>query len=120
MIDYFKDDEFLCRCLRPECDAPKKLDPFFRIKLNGIRLELGEPMVIDSGCRCIYWNHEKCGKADSQHLVANAVDVKSTGGDYMRRLVQISLKHGVTIGVMKGAVHLDNRPGLPLMFGYDA
>lgn len=119
MKDYFTDEEFLCNCDRGDkCDAPKKLDPIFRVKLNGVRLELGEPMEPTSGIRCAYWNQKKNGASDSQHLVANAADIHSRGGVYMRRLVTIAMKHGLTVGVMQGAVHLDNRPGPPILFGY--
>jgi uncharacterized protein YcbK (DUF882 family) len=120
LTDYFTDDELACKCDRGDkCEARNlRLDPFFRMKINGIRRELGEAMVITSAIRCAYWNQKVGGALDSQHPKCNAVDVKSKAGDYMRRLIVVALKHGVSIGIKRGMVHLDGRAGPPIVFGY--
>lgn len=118
--DYFKAEEFLCTCDRgAKCDAPKQIDMALLLKLNGIRRELGEPMHVNSGCRCPYWNGKVGGEPGSYHLEGKAADIACPNGDYMRRLIILALKHGITgIGIKKRMIHLDVRPTAPVVFGY--
>lgn len=121
MKDYFTDAEFACKCDRGDkCAArDKRIDPVLRLKLNGVRLKIGESVEITSGIRCPYWNKKVGGTSGSMHLDCKAVDVKSKGGIYMRKFVKAALEAGLTIGVMKKAIHVDVRPGAEIMFGYD-
>lgn len=117
-MEYFSDSEFDCKCNRPDCDA-KPMDAFALIKLDGLRRELGEPIHLSSARRCKHHNKAVGGSESSQHLEGRAFDIISPDGDYMLRVVKLALKHGFTgIGIKARMVHLDTRPGQPLMFGY--
>lgn len=115
--NYFKPEEFQCGCGMSKCGAPQ-MDMTLVLKLNGLRREFGEAMHLNSASRCPAWNLKCGGAKDSFHLKGMAVDVRAPNGDYMRRLIVLALKHGFTIGIMKHAVHLDTRPGPPIVFGY--
>lgn len=118
MSRFFKDDEFACKCGRKECDAPK-MTMATVMKLDGIRVEMGLPIVINSGSRCAHHNKAEGGSENSYHLQGMAIDVHCPNGGYMIKLVSTAMKHGFTgIGVKKHMVHLDTRPGLPILFGY--
>lgn len=119
MKDWYSDDDFLCKCGRDACDAPKTIDPVLRIKLNGLCTELGEKLELNSAIRCAWKNASVGGSKGSQHMLAKAIDGKTKGGAHMLRVVNVAQKHGFTgFGIMKGAVHLDVRDGPALMFGY--
>lgn len=116
-LRHFKLEDFACKCGRSECDAPP-VDMTAALKLDGLRLEFGEPMIVTSGCRCKVQNAIVGGVPNSFHTKGVAFDIKCPDGFYMRRLVLLALKHGFTVGVGKGFVHLDTRPGPSLLFGY--
>lgn len=118
--DYFKPEEFACKCdAGDQCAALKQIDMRLSLKLNGLRRELGEPIVINSGIRCEYWNEKKNGEPDSYHMKAMAVDVHCPSGTYMRRLLVLALKHNFTgIGIKKRMIHLDVRDEVAVIFGY--
>ncbi len=117
-LRFFKPEDFRCLCGRPECDAPAAAMPLL-MKLDGLRLELGEPIYISSGSRCRFRNEAVGGAPDSMHLRGLAADIPCPNGDYAYRLVKLGIKHGFTgIGIGKHFVHLDARPGLPTLFGY--
>jgi hypothetical protein len=53
------------------------------------------------------------------HLVGRAVDIRTPNGDYAYRLLAMAMKHGFTgLGVNRGTIHLDTRPGTPVLWGY--
>lgn len=116
-LKFFKLSDFACSCGRAECQAPA-MDMTTLLKLEGLRLEFGEPMIVTSGTRCEVQNKKVKGSANSQHLQGRAIDVSCPDGHYMRRLLLLAAKHGFTIGVGKRFLHLDTRAGVPTMFGY--
>lgn len=116
-LKFFKLSEFRCTCGRAECDAPA-MDMTTLLKLEGLRLEFGEPMIVNSGSRCAFQNAKVGGAEASQHMLGRAVDIHCPDGSYMRRLLLLALKHGFSIGVKKHMIHLDTRPGVPTVFGY--
>jgi uncharacterized protein YcbK (DUF882 family) len=88
------------------------------LKLDGLRLEFGEPMLVTSACRCTKHNAIVGGKPGSYHLKGLAFDIECPSGIYMRRLLLMAARHGFTIGVGSKFLHLDCRPGQALIFGY--
>ncbi len=119
-LQYFKITEFDCPCGRKECDATP-IDMETALKLDGLRRELGLPIQITSGSRCLFHNRSLESKDTSQHVLGRAIDIHCPDGIYMRRLVTLALKHGFTgIGIKDGMVHLDCRTSTPVMFGYAA
>lgn len=115
-MNYFEPREFACKCGRPKCDA-EAMDIGFVFKLNGLRLAFGQPMHINSGVRCTYWNEHEGGAKDSMHLRGRAVDVACPDGSYMRALAFAAYKAGFRIGIKKGMIHLDDSAPL-VMWGY--
>ncbi len=117
-LRFFKPEDFACKCGSAECEAPKP-DMALLMKLDGLRLELGEPIHITSGSRCLVHNAAVGGTPDSQHLLGRAADVPCGNGDYAYRLVKLAIKAGFTgIGIKSHMVHLDVRAGTPVLFGY--
>lgn len=47
--------------------------------IQEIRDEIGEPVIIYSGCRCEKWNKEQGGVADSGHLTGESADIYVDG-----------------------------------------
>jgi len=89
------------------------------MKLDGMRMELCDPIIITSARRCRYWNEKSNGADNSQHLAGKAVDIKTKGGVHTARLISLAIKHGFTaIGVSKGFIHIDTRAGPTIFFGY--
>ena len=120
MQRYFKPQEFRCRCDRGEkCDATQ-MDIETVMKLEGLRRELGEAMVITSADRCPYWNDKVGGSSTSYHLRGRAVDVQVKNGQHAGRILLLAVKHGFTgIGVSAGGfLHLDTREFPLTVFGY--
>lgn len=76
MAKYFRDDEFRCRCARPECDAPTFPGALLLERMDAWRERYGHPIVVTSGARCAFWNVHEGGKKDSGHLTADEVDVR--------------------------------------------
>jgi hypothetical protein len=72
---WFKSDEFRCRCGRPDCDAPTEPAQELVDRLDLLRQRLQRPVIISSGLRCIVWNSHEHGEFDSGHLDGTEVDI---------------------------------------------
>ncbi len=122
-MDFFKPSELACKCDRgSECDA-KPIDMAALLKLNGLRLEFGQPMTIDSARRCLYWQQKKGTAKEpilSQHVAGKAFDIAiRNGAESTGRLMMLAIRHGFAgIGVAKGFLHLDARDGPLMVWGY--
>lgn len=113
LTPHFTIDEMACRCGSSKCNAVP-MDMEFMQKLEGIRVELGHRMVINSASRCEMHNGKVGGSPTSQHLYGLAADIKCPSDAYKRRLIALSEKHGMKgIGVYKHFVHLDLRLSSP-------
>ena len=110
----FTEKEFLCPCGRPDCDAPKNPKPEFLEPLQLARDEYGYPMVINSWARCDWYNNHIGGSKYSQHILANAIDVKATNSALRWQLIAALMKHKFTVMVYSTWIHADRRPGVPL------
>lgn len=74
--DFFSEEPFRCRCC--SLDA---FDPVLRSILNQAREKLGQPIIINSGCRCFLQNKTVGGAKHSAHLpgpdgLCHAVDIR--------------------------------------------
>jgi len=121
MSKYFKPSDFACKCDRGEKCNAVPFDMETALKLDGLRVELQESIVITSGVRCAYWNEKQNGSPNSQHLLGKAIDINTShkGAQYAGRIIKIAIKIGFTgIGVSKSFIHLDIRPGALTIFGY--
>jgi hypothetical protein len=69
--EFFKAKEFLCPC----CGAGKIAKELVT-RLDGLRMMLGYPIRVNSGCRCPKHNKEVGGAARSRHLIGCAADIQ--------------------------------------------
>lgn len=72
---FFSASEYRCRCARPDCDAPRELDPLLAERLDMLRDSLGRPIVLTSGIRCAVHNAAVGGAPSSRHVLGQAVDI---------------------------------------------
>ena len=107
-MDYFKDDEFYCKCTRATCDAKgNPPDPLLRIKLNELRHALNKPIIINSGWRCREHNAASGGTIESEHLTGGGVDISCTNSSDRWFIVRCAFEVGFTrIGIAKSFVHV--------------
>jgi len=113
LTDDFAEHEFQCPCCGA-CD----MDPDFMALLQHARDEFGQPLVVNSGFRCVRHNEEVGGAKGSFHLKGMAADIRCADSVERYRLVQIAIDLGLSVGIKKGFVHVDNRAGKPVLFLY--
>ncbi len=97
-----------------EFDSPdlpgsgSRMKSYFIEKLDAIREEYGQPMVITSGYRTPEHNSAVGGVNGSAHVNAVAADIAASNTEQKLRLMRIAKKHGIKrMGWGKGFVHLD-------------
>jgi hypothetical protein len=112
-VRYFTDAEVVCKCGRPACDAPKSVNQDLATLLDGIREDVGRPVVASSVLRCAYWNEHEGGKPDSDHLTGDGADLRATTSGERYQLVKAALKRGARrVGIHKSFVHVGTRSDL--------
>jgi uncharacterized protein YcbK (DUF882 family) len=105
---YFKDEEFLCKCGRIDCPAPRKIHPDLALKLDVMRRIYGGPMVVTSGIRCTVANARVGGVPDSEHLTAEAADIACPVSAVRFDMINAALKAGFRrYGVGATFIHVD-------------
>lgn len=116
LSENFDSGEFACRC---GCGFAS-VDPALVEGLELLRLKIGAPVRVTSGCRCQSRNREVGGSPRSQHLFGRAADITShflTGEELYRYACTIPAFRG--FGVAGGWIHLDTRPSSPARWKYD-
>ena len=100
MWKYFSVDELKCKGT-DECE----MDEGFMKKLEALRHEFNEPMIVSSGYRHESYNQVIGGAKNSPHLYGKAVDVVISGKSAYR-LMKLAIEHGFTgIGVSQRGPH---------------
>ncbi len=100
MWNYFSVDELKCKGT-DECE----MDEEFMEKLEALRHEFNEPMIVSSGYRHESYNQVIRGAKNSPHLYGKAVDIVISGKSAYR-LMKLSIEHGFTgIGVSQRGPH---------------
>jgi len=101
----FRLKEFACK----HCGTVK-LDPELVRRLQAMRDELGNPIVINSGYRCPEHNRAVGGATNSQHLYGRAADIVCPGLT-TAQLYKVAEKHFEDggLGRYAGYVHVDTR-----------
>ena len=100
MWNYFSVDELKCKGT-DECE----MDEEFMEKLEALRHEFNEPMIVSSGYRHESYNQVIRGAKNSPHLYGKAVDIVISGKSAYR-LMKLAIEHGFTgIGVSQRGPH---------------
>ncbi len=119
-MDYFKPEEFKCKC--GKCDGGK-MDSDFVFTLNKARHLAQTAFVITSAYRCDAHNKAVGGKPDSAHLRGKAVDIKFASSAQSFKIAQALFAAGFNrIGYNQkhSFFHVDNDSSLPqnVFFNY--
>lgn len=86
-----------------------KMDTSFLIALDDLRENAGVPLQINSSYRSRIWNKSVGGASRSFHLKGKAVDVSCTDSKIRFKIIKEAIALGLTVGVAKLFLHLDNR-----------
>lgn len=106
MNDFFKESEF--RACSPSCEK-SDMNPDFLRKLNEARALAGVPFVLNSAFRSSAWDTARGRSGRGYHTVGRAVDVACIDGRSRARVVCACLSVGLSCGISKNFVHVDNR-----------
>ncbi len=101
----FNRSEFACNC---RCGRADIKDDLVR-RLQEVRNELGEAIVITSGIRCKKFN-ENIGSPTSSHVTGYAADLKCGDSGYRQRLLKAVMLSFNRVGISKSFVHVDVDP----------
>lgn len=114
--------EFGCKCKGCRYGSGNHIYEKIPILCQKIRLALGRPLKVTSGCRCGPWNSLQNGSINSYHLPKNdfkAVDLDIKNSHERRVALEIALEMGATIGLNKKFMHFDFRDtNKPIIFLY--
>ena len=104
-MQYFSKEEFVMG----GSNVFDKMDSTFLFMLDDLRGRVGTPLKINSSYRSPSYNKSIGGASKSMHLTGRAVDIQCTSGVLRARIIYEALNMGMTCGVAKGFVHVDNR-----------
>ncbi|MGZ8887665.1 MAG: YcbK family protein [Nitrososphaeraceae archaeon] len=105
---FFNLKEFECPCCHKVMLSELLLEKLFKL-----RYKLGKPININSGFRCVIYNHSIMGSVESYQKLGLAADI-SVEGMILYDLYMIALDFNFTgIGFYEkdNFLHLDVRPG---------
>jgi len=107
LIDFFKKEDFACRC---GCGLNNISFDLVR-KLNIARFLCGFPFIVNSAVRCISHNKFVSGSVSSSHLLGFAVDIAVKSPLQRFKMVQVLMSLGFDrIGIYKDFIHIDIDP----------
>ena len=112
-MKHFKDTEFKMGDLI----VFDKMDKSFLTQLDSLRELCGFPLKINSSYRSPEYNKKIGGATHSQHLLGKAVDLHCNNSVDRSVIVKHALSLGLTCGVAKTFVHVDNREN-QILFTY--
>jgi hypothetical protein len=102
MSKYFSEDELRCKCGCGQCH----MDTVFLDIMDQIREDVGEPIGVVSGFRCVKHDDEIHG--DGNHPEGKAIDVAAPLSMIRFKIVSSAIKMGIKrIGIGKTFIHLD-------------
>jgi hypothetical protein len=81
----------------------------FLEKIDTLREMIGEPINIVSSYRSPDYNKKVGGVTKSFHLQGRAIDIRCSNSKYRAKVLQNALALGLTVGVMRTALHIDDR-----------
>jgi len=86
-------------------------------QLDQVRERAGVRMDVTSSYRDPEYNRRIGGSPGSMHLLGRAVDIASTHGAHRAKIIRAALELGLSVGIMRNAIHLDNRD-VQIVFHY--
>lgn len=120
----YSSSEVCCKC--PICQSdPNPIVPTVEVMLiaQGVRTDLGKPVVVTCGVRCAAHNQQEGGAPDSRHLPGfrDAIDLECLDSNDRFRMIKSLISHGAKfIEVCLNHIHFDQRPTAPkLIIGVD-
>ena len=112
LTEHFSRIEFKCQCGNCDFDT---VDVDTLALLEEVREWAMVAVVINSACRCDFWNHSIGGSKNSKHVQGRAVDIRIEGKtpDEIAEFVEKLMPDFGGIGVYpeKNFVHFDTRTG---------
>jgi len=106
LTEHFNSDEFACHC---GCGYDD-IDMNLVAKLEELRDNVDEPLIINSGCRCPEHNAEVGGVSNSQHVYGKAADVALPDGYTVDEFADLAEEIGFDgIGKYDWGIHVDVR-----------
>ncbi len=112
-MKYFKESEFV---MGDEI-VFDKMDELFLELLDTLRDEVGFPIKLNSTYRSKEYNKKIGGAKASKHLLGIAADLACTDSTKRAKIVYTALDLGLTVGVAKTFIHIDDRDN-QIMFSY--
>ena len=92
MENYFSEKELMCKC---GCKT-YNFDKDFLDKLNHIRYNVGQPLIVTSGCRCKEHNKKVGGTEESSHTKGLAVDISCSDSVLRSKIIKQAINFGIT------------------------
>lgn len=112
---YFYAHEFECRCTNDSC-REQRINVDLISKLNKIRIDLGSPIIINSGFRCAAKQQELLDKGyeaapvgTSQHELGRALDISPLDPKKLVELKNLAAEQFMSLGLANTFVHVDLR-----------
>lgn len=100
------DPKLLCTCGHPDCDQ-RSVNKFTLSKVQLIRNDIGEPMLITSGGRCPNHPNEVSKAVPGDHQRCYGVDVFYRDELHRNKLMVLAGRHGATRVAVGGSfVHM--------------
>lgn len=104
---YFSPAEFK-RC-NPPCDI-LDMDSEFMNLLSCARSDAGVPFVLNSAYRSSLWDIDRGRSGKGYHTIGCAVDIRCSDSASRAKIVNACLAYGLSCGISKTFIHVDNRP----------
>jgi len=86
-----------------------KMDISLLVALDDLRKLVGEPLTITSSYRSPEYNESVGGVSGSYHVLGKATDISCLDGKLRLKIVREAIKLGLSVGVAKRFLHIDNR-----------
>ena len=87
------------------------------ILLDCARADSGVPFVLNCAFRSVEYDKRKGRSGTSFHTLGRAVDIRCTDSYTRSKILQYCLRYGLSCGISKTFIHVDNRPN-QLVFLY--
>lgn len=109
---YFREVEFK-RC-SPACELAD-MDSDFLVNLDALRALCGFPLILNCAFRAADYDRKRGRSGTSYHCIGRAADIRCYDGQSRRKIIESCLALGLTFGVYKTFIHVDNR-NVPIAF----